>query len=92
MYSYMHLCNYNNTYRHAATAAHLLYIFYIFRIPQCILTITQAMKSLVLMQRLCVYQSMTLTDLIYGSNLKLVEYRQIQIVVQNANNWSTKAA
>jgi len=70
----------------------IIYIFYIFRILQSVFTVIQAMKTLVLMKRLCIFQSRTFTDLIYGSNLKFVEYRQIQIVVQNANNWSTKAA
>jgi len=49
----MDLCNFNKTYRHAATAANLLYIFVYIRILQGILTIIQVIKSLVLMERLC---------------------------------------
>lgn len=37
--------------------------------------------GLIFLGPLCIYQSMTFTYLIYGSNLKFVEYRQIQIVV-----------
>jgi hypothetical protein len=59
----------------------IYYIFYIFRILQSIFTVIQAINSVVLMVRLHIYQSTTFTDLIYGSNLKFVEYRQIQIVV-----------